>query len=324
MTVSSQGPFSKYGPRLLERGYSVIPIAPGTKYPGELRRGEWSRKHGWQAYVERLPSHFEMQIWCTYPDAGIGVVCGAASKHLAGIDIDTDNIEIKAAIVGALPPSTLIKRGAKGGTHFFRAPTITKSKSWTGVCDLIGPGRLTVLPPSIHPNTGQPYVWIGGEALEDTNPGELPELTQEHIDAIDAALTPFGYVQKPIPEPERDPSVFECSDRRGREYALAALHGCGNELARTAEGARNNTLNAIAYRLGRMAGRLWIDYDEIGVVLWNACCLNGSIADDGQDQFIATFNSGYRDGFRNPAPDPRERLKVDPEFAARIKLRGAA
>ncbi|MDI1347249.1 MAG: bifunctional DNA primase/polymerase [Pseudolabrys sp.] len=191
-------------------GYAAIPVMPGTKRPGEQKRGEWVGKTNWRdEYTRRLPSRFEISAW-SQSKAGVCVVCGPASKYLVGVDIDTDDPIIRNAILSALPPTTVSKRGAKGDTRFFRGPSIDKSKSWNlptndgelttdgkrktyRACDLIGPGRQTVLPPTIHPDTGQPYVWTGPDALEDIDPSELPELLPEHIEAISAALALHGY-----------------------------------------------------------------------------------------------------------------------------------
>src|SRR5262249_38230459 len=82
-----------------------------------------------------------------------------------------DDSAIKAALSAVLPQTPAKKRGAKGETLFFYGPEIKESKSWNingkRVIDLIGPGRQTVLPPSLHPDTGSPYVWSGAETLED-------------------------------------------------------------------------------------------------------------------------------------------------------------
>ncbi|HEV2596248.1 MAG TPA: bifunctional DNA primase/polymerase [Sphingomicrobium sp.] len=212
----TEGPYSKVGARLVEKGYAAIPIMPGTKRPGELRKGEWVGKQNWrEEYTRRLPTKWELQLWAT-SEAGVGVVCGPASNHLVGVDIDTDDRKIKNAIVSALPGTTYIKRGAKGETHFYRAPNVKVSKSWNlpkpdgkkyRVCDLIGPGRQTLLPPTIHPDTQQPYVWLAGDALEDISPDELPELTPEHVEAIDVALAQFGYEEEPE-RPKAKPARF--------------------------------------------------------------------------------------------------------------------
>ena len=194
-------PYAQLGPRLVELGHSVTTIAPGTKAPGEVRRGQWWPAYNWQRFAYRLPTRFDLLVWATWPDAGVGLVVGPAGGHVGGVDIDTDHPGVRGAILSAIPPTTVIKRGAKGETRFFRLPKVTKSRSWRcnglQVCDLIGPGRQTVLPPTIHPTTGHPYHWIGPDALEHVAPGDLPELTPEHVAAIDEALKAHGYVEEP-------------------------------------------------------------------------------------------------------------------------------
>jgi hypothetical protein len=202
------GPYALVGARLVERGYAAIPIMPGTKRPGELRRGEWVGKSNWrEEYTRRLPTRWEIQVWSNSA-AGVGVVCGPASKGLVGVDIDTDDAEIKAAILRTLPPTTVKKAGAKGETLFYRGTDVeptedggTLSPSWNvngqRVCDFIGPGRQTLLPPTIHPDTKQPYRWTGPDALEDTDPDELPELPADVFKRIGEALAPFGWTPEP-------------------------------------------------------------------------------------------------------------------------------
>jgi hypothetical protein len=169
--MRAPSPYTIAGPPLVERSYAALPVMPGTKAPGHIKRGEWRLMYDWrEEYTKRLPSRFELEIWSTYLAAGVCVVCGGLS-HLVGVDVDSDDAGITAAIIGVIPRSTVIKKGAKGSTRFYRAPSIEKSKSWDltdadgqkyRVCDLIGPGRQTVLPPTIHPDTGRPYVLGSG------------------------------------------------------------------------------------------------------------------------------------------------------------------
>jgi hypothetical protein len=198
-------PYALFGPRYVERGYSALPIMPGTKSPGHIRGGEWRPMNDWGRFDDRLPTRFEIEIWSTWPGAGVGVVCGGLS-HLVGVDIDSDDAKIAAAILSAIPSSPVAKRGAKGRTLFFRGADIISSKSWnvTGTdgkkyraCDLLGAGRFTVLPPTIHPDTGRPYTWLGPDTLENVSAGELPELTPKHVDAISEALRQFGFENEP-------------------------------------------------------------------------------------------------------------------------------
>jgi hypothetical protein len=57
--------------------------------------------------------------------------------------------------------------------------------------ELIGPGRQTVLPPMPHPDTGQPYVWLGEEALEEVKPQELPALDLGVVQRLTEKLALF-------------------------------------------------------------------------------------------------------------------------------------
>jgi len=191
------GAYAEIGERLIERGFAAIPIMPGTKRPGFWHAGQWLGLSNWQRrFLRRIPPASERGRWAE-GDSGIGVITGPASQGTVAIDIDTDDPAIVAAIIGILPPTPIKKRGAKGETLFYRGPTIDQSMSWSidghRVVDLIGPGRQTVLPPTIHPDTGQPYVWTGSDALEDVTPGELPELTADILAKISVALAPFGY-----------------------------------------------------------------------------------------------------------------------------------
>lgn len=234
--MTELGPYEKVGARLVERGYAAIGIIPGTKRPGELRAGEWVGKSKWrEEYTRRLPSRFEMQSWSA-SGAGICVVCGPASKNLVALDIDSDNPHIRAAILAVLPHTDVRKTGAKGETLFFLGTHVkpqteggTLSPSWNigkeRILDLIGPGRQTVLPPTIHPDTDEPYRWTGAEALEDVNPSELTELPPDIIARIGDALRPFGWAPERAYTPLAPGSAADADNpwRKLNELALGNL-----------------------------------------------------------------------------------------------------
>lgn len=195
--------------RFIEAGYSVIPIRPGDKAPGVFKNGQWYNQTDWQRFGDRLPSGFELRIWADWPDAGIGVCLGPASGNLVAIDLDYGSAEIRRAIESCLPPSPVRKVGAKGYTAFYRGDPNMKSKVFrlldreagqkVSVCEILCRGRQTVLPPTIHPDTGRPYEWLTPDALDETDVADLPLLPADFPDRIAAAIEPFGYE----PEPER-------------------------------------------------------------------------------------------------------------------------
>lgn len=210
-------PFAAVGPKLVERGYSAIPILPGSKRPGYGRTGLTD----WERFGTRLPTEIEIAHW-SGQEAGVGVV-GGGPHDLVAIDLDTDVQAVVTAVLSILPASPVRKAGAKGFTLFYRGPGVaSQSFNLDGrrVVDVIGPGRQTVVPPSLHPS-GQPYVWTGERALETVDPDDLPELPADVGDRIAAALAPLGW----HPEPVRPP-VSQDADSPHRalnETALANL-----------------------------------------------------------------------------------------------------
>ena len=202
----SVSPYATIAPRLIERGYAAIPIVPGTKRPGTTRGSAWVPMWEWQKkYQRRLPSEREVEAWSALPDGNVCVVCGMSSKGLIAIDIDYE--PCVAAVVSVLPPSLVAKKGRKGMTLFYRGDIKSEPLNvWledgtsTRAVDVLGEGRQTILPPSIHCDTLQPYVWCGEAALDEVEAEELPELTAEDIVRLKDVLRPFGYRDAPPPK----------------------------------------------------------------------------------------------------------------------------
>ena len=197
------GAYAQCAERLIERGFAAVPIVPGTKRPGFFFAGMWIGLANWQRrFNGGPPPATERKRWAA-GDTGVGVVAGQASHGLIAVDIDSEDAAILAALQNVLPPTNVRKTGARGETLFYYGPGITQSQSWNiagkRVVDLIGPGRQTVLPPTIHPDTGAPYRWSGSETLEDLQPHELPTLASDIAEHITAALLPLGY--RPEPQP---------------------------------------------------------------------------------------------------------------------------
>ena len=186
----------QHSERLLERGYAVVPIIPGTKKPGFFHNGNWVGLTEWtKRFNGRSSLNSERKAWGRN-NTGIGVLAGPASGDLIGVDIDTEDSQIVAALLAVLPPTEVKKAGARGETRFYRGPGIA-SRSWSigdkRIVEIIGPGRQTVLPPTVHPD-GVPYRWLGPETLEDLAPRELPALPADIADAIDAASRPRSVI----------------------------------------------------------------------------------------------------------------------------------
>jgi hypothetical protein len=82
----------------------------------------------------------------------------------------------RSSILRAIPLSTVGKRGQKGRTLFYRGPDMSRSWNIDGkrVCDLIGPGEQTVLPPTVHPDAGQPMCGLPTRHWKTSGPTSYP------------------------------------------------------------------------------------------------------------------------------------------------------
>lgn len=204
----SDSPYSRVGARLVDMGFSAIPILPNAKRPGSYSKGRWWGMDDWQRFCDRSPTSIETDIWSTWPNAGVGVALGPASGGLAAVDIDCDKPEIIAAVQKALPDESPVQKiGKRGYTAFYRARpcVITTSYDINGdrAVDLLCRGRQSVLPHTIHPDTGRPYSWLTMATLEDTTTDRLPLLPDDIAARIGAALSPFGFFA-PVERPPVD------------------------------------------------------------------------------------------------------------------------
>ena len=84
-------------------------------------------------------------------------------------------------------PEMIQKRGEKGSTFFIRysddddlKSTVIKDAEKYGAADILLAGKMTVLPPSLHPETGAPYTWVDRSLLDLEFP-DLPARRQAPI-----------------------------------------------------------------------------------------------------------------------------------------------
>lgn len=177
--------FSKYR----ELRLSLIPLWPGQKIPFEK---------GWTKFCERLPTIQEAASW-DKGNFGFGLALGSAS-NISALDIDSDDI----IVLKACKQSPVVKRGKKGETRFFKFCPELSSTKIAGCIDILASGRQTVLPPSTHPDTGQPYFWLTFETLENYKASDLPTLTNEDIIATRRILEPQSLLTYDIGSNNKD------------------------------------------------------------------------------------------------------------------------
>lgn len=185
----SQSPFSMRSAKYIERGLSIVPIAPGTKKPGEFTGGEWRGMGNWDRFFARVPSLLDLAHWDKWPDAGLGLICGKISGIVA-VDVDTDDKFMLEQLRKRMPPSPVMKKGRKGYTAFYRYSG-QLPRSWDvnkeRIVDLLSDGRQTLMPGTMHPD-GMSYVYLTEDTLEDFDLADLPELPKDFEEKLDLYL----------------------------------------------------------------------------------------------------------------------------------------
>lgn len=229
--------FAEYAWRFIERGISVVPIAPGTKKPGQ-----WSQEHGWRGmgdwtrFSKRLPTELELEHWEKWPDAGVGVVLGPVS-NLTCLDKDYDLPDgHDDQLQQLIPYSPVAKKGEKGWTRFYQyngERSCSFDVNGLRVLDVLADGRQTVVPPTIHPS-GCSYVWISEQGLDAlVSVNELPKLPDDFLDQVARLLEPLQtehdkkYQKKTLaPKEDSDPIDTSLSIQAAyfRDVNAQALH----------------------------------------------------------------------------------------------------
>ncbi len=217
---------TRLGARLVDNGYAVIPIMPGTKKPGRYHRGAWCDYPGWTRHCVRPTTENEIAVWSQWPDAGIGIAGGT----VAAIDIDVADPGVALAIqrlagerlgetpavrIGRAPKRLLVYRTEAPFKGFKRPPI-----------EILCEGQQFVAF-AVHPDTGRPYEWPE-ESLADIDISGLPAIGEEAARAFAEAAYPL------VPEPLR-PARLAGGD--GRHRAITAGRARRNA-ARRRGGAR--------------------------------------------------------------------------------------
>jgi hypothetical protein len=228
--------FEHHALAMLANGYSPLPIAPGAKFPGYAAADGTPQKiSGWDRYCVEQPSEHTIAAWLRMigdRETGLGVACG---RGLIVVDIDSD--DCVDAVQAALPLASVIKRGRKGASLFFRDATgiiATKHFRVTGggtLVDLLSSGTQSCLPPTRHPD-GMFYQWVSEDTLFDTPLDHLTEAPDDIVERLAKALAPFGHdltaerppsMRAPVPAAARSAMGASSVYRQANDDALAHI-----------------------------------------------------------------------------------------------------
>jgi len=264
----SESYMARLGARLVDNGYPILPIMPGTKKPGQFKRGDWRDYPGWTRHGTRLISEHELIVWSGWRDAGIGVPTGT----VIGVDIDIRDAKLASrleqlaretlgdtpAIRFGMPPKRLLVYRTAEPLSGMKVHSI----------ELLGLGRQFVAFAD-HPETKRPYQW------PQESPADLPVESLPLVD--EAMIRAFLDQAQALVPPELGPGRLPGESRaRGEVVTAGNLRG---------------TPEAIAEGL-RFIPNADLDYDRwvrIGMAL------KGALGEDGWNLFAAWSASSSKD-----------------------------
>jgi len=147
-----------------------------------------------------------------------------------------------------------------------------------------------VIAPTVQFEGGREYEYQG--KLEDLlNAPVLPDWLADVLDE--------GKVESPSPvraAPLTTPVKLNHDEGQIQNYVQAAIDGELAKLRGALKGGRNNTLNEVAFALGRLVGAGVLNEGEIIALIHEAAASTGL----GRNEIIATTHSGLQSGKKEP------------------------
>lgn len=312
----------QYACKLIENGYSPIPIVPSKKYPAIKK---WERLCKEQLFLEEVKRE-----WRDIR-RGFGAACGYLG--LVAIDIDTDNNEIQQIIRDFFDVKKILgKIGQKGFTIFvrdlgFKRKILTRLRDDLGQIEFLTTGQQCVLPPSIHPDSGKPYIWINDERtlfnthIDDLQVVDVGQLIDEKFlvtlkpwlaEEPDPAPVVDTFIRKTSP----DRKMSDLEERRQKGRARKALANKCAELSATKEtggrkGGRDNLLRTTSCAVGVYYWHGYLGESEVIDALVAACEANGLLKEKGRNGIHQTIRYGLKKSEHDPLPPLDDRPFVN-------------
>ena len=268
-----------YGERLVDNGYPVIPIMPGSKVPGRFTGGQWSPYPDWTRHCDRPTKVLEVDIWRHWPGCAVGVAGGV----VVGIDLDIldGDLAIRTAElatdmlgdtpclrVGRAPKRLLVYRTTApfGGRKRHPLEVLARGQQFVAY--------------AVHPDTGRPYDW----------PQEgLAEVPLSRLSAVDEAGC-AAFLD----------AAWRLLPRQVRQASL--LDHAPTSAWRGPSGPRG-TLDAVTAALEYLPNEdlPWEDWFRIGMAL------KGALGEEGRELWLAWSKSASKSGSSGKA-DTAERF----------------
>lgn len=247
-------------------GWRVFPLKPRSKSPATV--------HG---FKDATTDAGQISAWWTQnPAYNVGIATG---DGLVVIDVDdkpknpvqgSDMLRDWEYEHGHLSETVTAISGT-GGTHYYYDVgdvSVPSSQSATLFIDLRGDGGYIVAPPSIHPDTGEPYMWDIEPSL-DNPPAKVSTVEKRCLDWIYANRGTAGKTGAAKPHIEQ---VHEGEGRNNYLYKM----GC----AIRAQGADDTTISIYLTQVNAQTCKPPMDSDELLRVIQSVCRLPIGLSDE--------------------------------------------
>jgi hypothetical protein len=277
--------------RYVVAGMSVLPC-----------KGKQPNISRWEQLQHTRPTAADVRRW---HNAGVlqnvGIIGGKVSGNLVIIDLDGLNaVESFESNFPQLAKSLSVASGSGVGRHVYLRVTghmplnfRRKSKAW-GCVEVRGNGCYVVAPPSIHPDSGQPYRWLKGDGVLEVNDiDDVIDFYAADADDMAAATPPAS------PLPRRRAGGWRSFTEIYLESALE------REVARVQQappGERNNSLFWAAAHMGNFL-HTGLDRSDVEARLLGAALSVGTPGAEAQ----RTIKSGLNIGMKYPKSLPQQR-----------------
>lgn len=176
---TTQGFLERYGEKLIDNGYNIVPIEPGKKAPGfdgwQKTRANQSQLRKW---MDDGREHHGVGILTAHtPAVDIDVLDGELAKMLE--DWCHENLGRAPVRVGKEPKRLLMYRTDE---PFRKITSKTYLNEWDERCriEILGDGQQFVAY-HIHPELGAPYRWITEETPANTASHDLPVIDEDKL-----------------------------------------------------------------------------------------------------------------------------------------------
>jgi Protein of unknown function (DUF3987)/Bifunctional DNA primase/polymerase, N-terminal len=274
---------------------------------------------GWQEKATTEPGPIR-EWWRAHPGALPAICVGRAG--LVVIDCDrhpggNDGIKAFNRLVsanGGKLANVPMTKTARGGAHLFFKQRQNGEPLGNGRGDLPdgidvrGVGGFVIAPGAVLSDGKRWQSANGRPSLAEAHKaGTIPELPQWLADIIRPNWQSNGGALNEYARTTFSNIVVTTDGSRGQAYAAAAVDGAVAELGTAPTGKRNETLNAAAFRLGRMIERGWIEEAAVIDALLGACDANRYLREHSRRATMKTIESGIEAGRKEPHPDLPDR-----------------